>query len=181
MDKKIIIFILLVAAVNVIWGESKAVHKKRTIKIKSVNDQITIGYETSNAIIYFGKEDVLNQLGKIIESKNSEPKLDYQLMIELKSTIDTINKVSKEIIVPDWHNQIKPIDLRKYELAGMIDQWILRPLILKGKTKILNKNTNAFENHIIYNFLRDQLGAESCFYTFSNGTEFYGQIITLGE
>jgi hypothetical protein len=181
MGKKIIIFILLVVTAIPMWGESKAIHKKNVIKLKSINDQIKIGYETSYAIIYFGKNDVLKQLGKMVESKHLDPRLDSQLIKELKAQSDTINNVTYEIIIPDWHNQSKSIDLKSYDLAGIIDQWVLRPLVLKGKSEILNKTTKMYESHITYNFIRDQLGGESCYYTFTDGTEFYNQIISLGE
>jgi len=47
MGKKIIVLILLVMAASFVWGESKAIHKKKVIKLTSIADQIKIGYETS--------------------------------------------------------------------------------------------------------------------------------------
>lgn len=156
-------------------------HKKKKITLTSISDQSKIGYETDSAIIYIGQNDAIKHTEKLLSSKKLDPRFDYRLISELKTNLDSLRKIQKDILVQHWQNQKDTIYLKSYDLAGFIDQWILKDLILKGKTEIWNKSTKKFEKQIIYHFVKDQLGGEDCYFTFQNGSEFHRQLILLGE
>jgi len=156
-------------------------HKKKNIKIYSISNQIKIGYETENAIIYIGQIDAIETTEKKLSDKNLDPRFDKETIDGLKSNLDTLRKLQKEITVEHWLIKQKGFFINNYNFASFIDQWILKELILKGKTEILNKKTKKFETRIVYHFVRDQLGGEDCFYTFESGEEFHRQLIRLGE
>ena len=131
--------------------------------------------------LFIGKNDIIRQFEKLLCNKKFDSRFDNKQLNEFKTVFDSIGKINQDIIVIDWHKQKSPIDIKSYDFAGFIDQWILKKLVLKGKSQIWNKSTNMYENRIIYHFVRDQLGGESCYYTFPNGNEFHHQLIVLGE
>ena len=116
-----------------------------------------------------------------MSSKKLNPRFDYRLINDLKTNLDSLKKIQRDILVHHWQNQKDSIDLKSYDFAGFIDQWILKDLILKGKTEIWNKSAKQFEKRITYHFVKDQLGGQDCYYTFQNGSEFHRQLIALGE
>gem|GEM_PF-3735005 len=156
-------------------------HKKNNIRINSISNQIKIGYETENAIIYIGQLDAIETTKKKLSDRKLDPRFDKETIDRLKSNLDTLKKIQKEFIVQHWLTKQKGFYIHNYNFASFIDQWILKELILKGKTEILNKKNKNFETRIVYHFVRDQLGGEDCFYTFENGEEFHRQLIRLGE
>jgi len=156
-------------------------HRKKNIRTNSISNQIKIGYETENAIIYIGQLDAIETTEKKLSGKNLDPRFDKETISGLKNNLETLKKIQKEIIVQHWLKMQKGFYINDYNFASFIDQWLLKELILKGKAEILNKKTNNFEKRIVYHFVRDQLGGEDCFYTFENGVEFHRQLIRLGE
>jgi hypothetical protein len=156
-------------------------HKKKNITLTSIHDQHKIGYETDSAIIYIGQNDAIMQTEKLLSNRKLNSRFDHSLTNDLKTNLDSLEHIQSDIVLQNWKNQKDSIDLKSYYFEGFIDQWILQDLILKGKAEIWNKSNKRFEKQITYHFVRDQLGGESCFYTFKNGTEFYRQILGLGE
>ena len=147
----------------------------------AISEQPKIGYETDSAIIYIGQTDAIKQTEKLLLSKKLNPRFDYRLINHLKTNLDSLKEIQKDILVHHWQNHENPIDLKSYDFAAFIDQWILKDLILEGKTEIWNKSAKQFEKRITYHFVKDQLGGQNCYYTFQNGSEFHRQLLGLGE
>lgn len=180
---------LLVGLIGILILVSCAVHRdgfiasdrKKNIKLTSISGQLKIGYETDSAIIYIGQLDAVLQTEKLLSSKKLNPRFDNRLIVDLNKNLDALRKIRTDTLFQHWQNQKDSVDIKSYEFAGFIDQSILRDLILKGKTEVWNKTTKRFEKMIIYHFIKDKLGGESCTYSFQNGTEFHRQQIALGE
>jgi hypothetical protein len=156
-------------------------HKKKNITLTTISDQIKIGYETDSAVIYIGQNDAIKQTEKLLSNKKLNARFDYRLIADFKSSLDSLKRINKNILIKHWLNQKVSIDIRSYDFAGFMDQWILKVLILKGKTEIWNKTSKKYEKRITYHYIKDQLGGESCYFTFENGNEFHHQLILLGE
>lgn len=150
---------------------------QKNIKLKGISNQYKIGYETDSAIIYIGQLDAIDLTKKLIAKEK-----DINFKNDFKSNLDRLEKVNSYILVIHWQNQKDTVEFMKnQEFAGFIDQWLLKELILKGKTEIWNKNLKKFEEKIIYHFIKDMLGGETCYFNFKNGTEFHRQVLLLGE
>jgi len=184
MNKTIIIgltnFLILFSCVST-KNEFITRHKKKNITLTSIVDQVKIGYETEKAIIYIGRQDAISLTEKFLSNKKLDPRFDKNKIVDLTSNLDTLKIISNELTVQHWMAKQITFNLHDYNFAGFVDQWILKELILKGKSEIWNKTTNKFEKRITYHFIKDQLGGEFCYYTFQDGTEFHRQIIALGE
>jgi hypothetical protein len=154
-------------------------HKKKHINLTAISDQPKIGYETDSAIIYLGQNDAVQLTESLLTGRkpNFEPRLKKDLQVNL----DYLRIINKDTLVQHWQNQMNSTDYQTYDLAGFIDQWLLKDLILKGKAEIWNKSTIKLEYTIIYHAVKDKLGGQSCYFTFQNGSEFHRQIIALGE
>ena len=136
-------------------------HKKKNITLTTIHDQHKIGYETDSAIIYIGQNDAITQTEKLISNRILNSRFDNRLINDLKTNLDSLKHIQRDIMLQNWKNQKDPIDLKSYYFAGFIDQWILQDMILKRKAEIWNKSNKRFEKRIIYHFVRDQLGGES--------------------
>lgn len=156
-------------------------HEKKNIVLTSISDQPKIGYETDHAIIYLGQKDAIKQVEELLSSGKLHPRFQDRLINDLKINLDSLKKIQQDILVNHWQNQKEENDKKNYDFAEFIDKWILKDLILKGKTEIWNKSIKRFEKRITYHFFEDQFGGESCYYTFRNKLEFHRQILLLGE
>jgi hypothetical protein len=173
-----ILFLCSSTAVN---KGSNEKHKKKNINLNSIIGQVKLGFETNLAIIYLGQLDTKKKIEKLISRKKHTQQFDPELINEFNSYLDTISRLKTDLIIQSWKDQEKNIDIKSYMLAGFLDQWVLKDLILERKVEVWNKSLNIFEKKITYHFVRDRFGSENCYYTFQNGLEFHNQILTLGE
>jgi hypothetical protein len=156
-------------------------HKTKKISLTSVTDSIKIGYETDSAIVYFGLNDMIETIEDILNSGKLEPRWDYRTIDDLKDNLKILQSINKALIVKHWQNQKDSIDLDSYNIAGFIDQCIFKDYIFDKKAEVWNKRDKKFEHIVFYNFIKDRLGGEQCYYTFEDKTIFHRQIIVLGE
>ncbi len=154
-------------------------HKTKDINLKAINENNKIGYETDSAIIYIGQNDAIDLTEKIISKRQKQ--FDSKLLTEIQSYKGLIQNINGDTLVQHWDNNLSKTSFETYDLAGFIDQWLLKVLLTSGKSEVWSKSKNRFENEIIYHFVQDQLGGQSCYYKFKNGSEFHRQIIRLGE
>jgi hypothetical protein len=154
-------------------------HRKKNINLTSITDQHKIGYETDSAIIFIGQNDGVQLIENLLSERRRN--FDNKLNSELKLYLDFIKKIQSDTVVQHWGNRLNYNEFQTYDLAGFIDQWLLKDLILKGKTEIWNKSTKKPETRVTYHFVKDKLGGKACYFTFQSGSKFHSQIITLGE
>ena len=146
-----------------------------------ITNQIEIGYKTDSAIIYFGQTDAIELTEELLETNRFSPGINREIINDLEKNLSYLKNVTNGEVILCWQNQKESIDYNKYEFAGLIDQFIIRDLLLKGKIEVLRLANNQYQKEIIYHYLKDKLGGIQCYYTFKNGNEFYRYIIALGE
>ena len=117
-------------------------HKKKTIKLSNISQQIKVGYETKNAIIYVGKQDAMRLTEKLLSNKNLDHRFDEIIFNDLTKNLDTLNRIQNNTTVKHWQAKQSNFNLHDYNFVGFIDQWILKDLIIKGKAEVFNKTTN---------------------------------------
>lgn len=156
-------------------------HKTKKLNLTSLTDSIKIGYETDSAIVYFGLNDMIKTIEDILNSGKLQPRWDYKTIADLKDNLRIIQDINKDLIVKHWQNQKDSIDLDSYKIAGFIDQWIFKDHLFDKKAEVWNKVGKRYERVVFYNFIKDRLGGEQCYYTFEDKTVFHRQLIALGE
>ncbi|WP_075590853.1 hypothetical protein [Labilibacter marinus] len=171
-----ILFFNSCSAIGTLIGDR---HQKKRIKLASITNQVKIGYETENAIIYVGKKDALKLTEKILSSNKYDPRFDKIIIEDLRLNLDSLKEVQEEIIFKHWLSKSSNFSLYDYNFAGYLDQWILQKLLLKGKAEVFNKEAKGFEQRIVFHFIKGSVGGEQCYYTFNNGIEFHRRIISL--
>ena len=150
------------------------IHKIKKINLKTINDQIKIGIKTDSAIFYIRKNDAIKLFERLLKKETRYNNSNYELENKFNKTIDTLNKINDDFIFCQSY-----VDDLNY--SSFIEKWILEKLIYNGKVEIFNQKTKQYEKQITYHFIRDRLGGKEYYLNFENGTEFYRQILCIGE
>ena len=155
-------------------------HKTKKINLKGIEDSVKIGYETDSAIVYFGLKDIKEVANDILVNDGLDQYDNGAIeMIQIK--IADLDKINSSFNVNHINSEVLWTDLDKYKLSCFINDWVFKKLIFKKKAEVFNKEKKIYETQIVYHFVRDRLGSESCYYTFNDGKQFHYQMITLGE
>ena len=77
------------------------------------------------------------------------------------------------------YQNLSSVDIKT--LSGILDTWIARELLLKGKVLIAIRNQTDNPKRLNYVFTKDNLGGQQGTFYLENGEKVYSSIIALGE
>jgi len=144
--------------------------RTKTLRLKEFDDTINIGFETNNAIIYVGKNDLIKILNLELESEVDE--ILQQFLIYLKGSDQSLFFSELD---DEYTNE-------KFHLFHAALRWELLYMAIENKfVKIFNKGNNTFETKINRVKYRESMGGVGVYYTFKDSEEiFFDHIIRLG-
>ncbi len=149
-------------------------HKTDKITLVEISDSIKIGFETDSAIIYFGVHDMIKTVEDILCSGKLQSRSAYRTIDDLKNNLNFLQSIRYDINVKHWQNlQKDSINIDLYNIAEFIDQWIFKDYLFDKKVMVWNKAQSRYEKIVYYNFIKDRLGGEQCYYTFEEKTVFH--------
>ena len=121
----------------------------------------------------FGNEDILLLLDK--QSKNQT----HRQTLFNKSWLDISETLSKRSIDTTVNQNLSSIDSKT--LTGILESWLARELLLKGKASVVMKNQTGNLKRLNYVFTKDKLGGQQGTFYSENGVKIYSSVIALGE
>lgn len=153
--------IILFTTLTTILSVGRDIHSTKTLKIKGYTDRYSINLEYDSALVSFGLQDVRDELTKLKLKKKYQGR-DFQRYFS-----ETLSAISadQDYLFKSYGNFG----------AGIIEQYVLRALISKGKSKVLNRTTNKYVDKIKRTHYRVSMAGEShegYEFAFINGTVF---------
>ena len=140
--------ISVIILLTTITSFGRDIHSTKTIKIKGYTDTYAISLEYDSAIVSFSLRDVREELTKA-KGKNDFQGRDFQRYFS--ETLNDIN-ADRDYLFKSHEN---------FGAGGIIEQYILRTLVSKGKAKIFNKTTKKYLDKIKRTHYRVSMGGES--------------------
>lgn len=161
-------FVILLTTLTATLAAGRDIHTTRTFRLNGFTDGYYIELEYDSAIVSFGLQDVRDELLKL------KSKRDYQGSDFQRYFSETLNDIRTErnYLFKGFGNYG----------AGIIEQYVLRTLISKGKSKILNKTANKYVDKVKRNHYRVSMSGEShegYEFAFMNGTIFLVDRISI--
>jgi len=96
-----------------------------------------------------------------------------------KSWLNITQSLSKTNNDTTVYQNLSSVDIKT--LSGILDTWIARELLLKGKVLIAIKNQKDNPKRLNYVFTKDNLGGQQGTFYSENGLKIYASVIALGE
>ncbi len=140
--------VVLLTTLTTIFSIGQNIQSTKTIKIKGYTDTLTINLEYDSAIVSFSLRDVREQLTKAKAKKKFQSR-DVQRYFS--ETLNDI-KVDRDYLFKSNED---------FAAGGIIEQYVLRTLISKGKSKVLNRTTNKYVDKIKRTHYRVSMAGES--------------------
>ncbi|HFA51931.1 MAG TPA: hypothetical protein ENJ95_23185 [Bacteroidetes bacterium] len=149
-----VLFVLM----SFIFINCNMLSRKVKYKMNGFNDERIIGYETKDAKIFFGKDDVLNLSEKRL--KEIVSKVECEQLIEMITESN-----NKELIIPDTFASILRYDTfgkygryrdfdHKYAYANECFERIMIELIEAEKAKAYNKILKRNEPNLTIHYVK---------------------------
>ena len=146
---------------------------KKQIRLNAVKKPYVVFLLESGDTLKFSKEDIFGLL-----DKHSKNQIQRQTLPD-KSLLNVTQALTKTNDDTTLYQNLSSVDSKT--LSGILDSWIARELLLKGKAFVALKNQTDNPKRLNYVFTKDNLGGQQGTFYSENGTKIYSSVITLGE
>ena len=147
--------------------------RQKHIKLIGAQKPFVVFILESGDTLKFSNEDIFLLLDK--QSKNQT---QGQTLSD-KSWKDITQSLSKTNNDTTVYQNLSSVDSKT--ISGILDSWIARELLLKGKVSVALKNQKDNPKRLNYVFTKDNLGGKQGTFYLENGVKIYSSVIALGE
>lgn len=147
---------------------------QKTVPLKTTDAQSYFVLELEKADLYFNKEIVLNKAYDKIQDETLQSRKEELITTYKRLKSNNFDKLRIPMKIDS--NSTKE-EVENYLLLSLVYYDLLK----EGKAKVYNKLSNEFESRITYKKLKTKLGDEGVAFYFDDGTEFYYQVLAVGE
>lgn len=123
----------------------------------------------SGDTLKFSSEDIL----LLLEEQSKKQTLSNNPWLDITQSLSNMNNDTTV------YQNLSSVDSKT--LTGILDSWVARELLLKGKAFVAIKNQTDNPKRLNYIFTKDNLGGQHVTFYSENGTKIYSSVITLGE
>ena len=147
--------------------------RQKQIKLIGAQKPFVIFILESGDTLKFSNKDIFLLLDK--QSKNQT----QRQTLSDKSWLDITQALSKANNDTTVYQNLSSVNNKT--LSGILDSWIARELLLKGKVFVTIRNQTDNLRRLNYVFTKDKLGGQQGTFYSENGVKIYSSVIALGE
>jgi hypothetical protein len=146
---------------------------QKHIKLIGAQKPFVVFVLESGDTLKFSNEDIFLLLEKRFKNQSRRRALSD------KSWLDIIQSLSKTNNDTTIYQNLSLVDSKT--LSGILDSWVARELLLKGKALVAIKNQTENLKRLSYVFTKDNLGGQQGTFYSESGVKIYSSVIALGE
>jgi hypothetical protein len=146
---------------------------QKHIKLIGAQKPFVVFILESGDTLRFSNGDVF-----LLLDKHSKNQTQRQTLSD-KSWLDITQALTKTNNDTTVYQNLSAVDSKT--LSGILDSWVARELLLKGKAFVTIKNQTDNLKRLNYVFTKDYLGGQQGTFYSENGVKIYSSVISLGE